>query len=172
MKNIVKIITASLVLSSALVAGQNIPNEGMKESLAKMAGEKGMFVKHEAFPKDYFLISKSLPFSVGLTLHHPRSSELGLSKEQLEKIQKIKGDTMPKVIEAAKEVKALELALAARMMSGESAKQNSKAVDEIALKKANLTKEHLKCIESVRAILTPTQRKTLLSYASAPMKKK
>ncbi|MEA2091028.1 MAG: hypothetical protein U9O83_01530 [Campylobacterota bacterium] len=168
-----KIITLSLAVgvTTALIAKPNIDNSGMKENIAKMAGEKGMFVKHEAFPKDYFLISKSLPFAVGLTLHHPRSSELGLSKEQLEKIQKIKGDTIPVVIESAKKIKKLELALSKRMMDGAKAEDEHKAVYEIASKKAELTNHHIRCIEKVRAILTPKQRKILLSYAGAKMQK-
>lgn len=168
MKNkMIKIITLSLALglTTALMAEPNIDNSGMKESMKQMAGEKGIFVKNEVFPKDYFLISKTMPFAVGLTLHHPRSSELGLSKKQIQEIQKIKGDTIPKVIKAAKEIKALEVALAKRMMDGQTAKENYKAVDEIALKKASLTKAHLGCIEAVRRILTPKQRDILLSYA-------
>ncbi len=168
MKNkMMKILTLSLAvgLSTSLMAKPNIDNSGMKENMKMMAGEKGMFVKNEVFPKDYFLISKTLPFAVGLTLHHPRSSELGLSKKQIEDIQQIKGDTIPTVLKAAKEIKALEIALAKRMMDGESAEQNYKAVEKIAHKKANLTKAHLGCIESVRKILTPKQREILLSYA-------
>ncbi len=172
-----KLISTTVALSlavgmtTALMAKPNIDNSGMKENIAKMAGEKGMFVKHEAFPKDYFLISKSLPFAVGLTLHHPRSSELNLSKTQIEQIQKIKGDTIPVVIQAAKEIKALEISLAKRMMDGAKAADESKAVDTIASKKAALTKNHLNCIEKVRAILNPEQRKTLLTYAGAKMSK-
>jgi len=174
MKNSMKkIITLSLAvgMSTALMAKPNIDNSGMHAQMKKMAGKKGMFVKHEAFPKDYFLISKSLPFAVGLTLHHPRSSELNLSKEQIEQIQKIKGDTIPVVIQAAKKIKALEIALAQRMMEGAKAKDEYKALQEIADKKTALSQIHLQCIENVRATLNPQQRKTLLSYAGAKMKK-
>lgn len=164
-------LSLALGLSTALMATPNVPIGDMKAGLAKMAGEKGIFAKHEMFPKDYFLISKNLPFSVGLTLHHPQSSKLGLSKEQIDKIKQIKADTMPKVIESALKIKKLELALSQRMMSGAKAEDELSAVDAIASKKAALTKEHLRCIASVRAILEPAQRKILLSYASAKMKK-
>ena len=167
MKNkMMKILTLSLAvgLSTTLMAKPNIDNSGAKERTKQMAGEKGMFVKNEVFPKDYFLIPKTLPFAVFLTLHHPRSSELGLTQKQIEDILKIKGDTGSIVIKAAKEIKALEIALAKRIIKGETAKENHKAVDEIALKKAALTKAHLGCIETVIGILTPKQIEILLSY--------
>lgn len=174
MKNTIKkiiILGIAVGMSTALMAEPNIDNSGMHAKMAKMAGEKGMFVKHEAFPKDYFLISKSLPFAVGLTLHHPRSSELNLSETQIEQIKKIKRTTVPAVVKAAKEIKALEIALAKRMMDGAKAEDESKAVDTIAAKKNALTKVHLVCIQNVRTILTPEQRKILLSYASVKMHK-
>ncbi|MEA2100495.1 MAG: hypothetical protein U9P72_10225 [Campylobacterota bacterium] len=174
MKNqIKKIITLSLAvgISTALIAEPNIDNREAKMGLKKMAGESGIFVKHEAFPKDYFLISKSLPFAVGLTLHHPRSSELELSKKQIDKILEIKSNTIPKVIKWAKEIKKLELALSKRMVGGATAIDEYRAVDIIASKKAELTKHHIGCIEKVRAILTLKQREILLSYAGDKMKK-
>ncbi len=58
--------------------------EKVKEKMSKSCGEVSPFNKNENFPKDYFLIPKNLPFAIGITLHHPRSSELGLSKEQIE----------------------------------------------------------------------------------------
>ena len=65
MQNIKKsIITLSLMvaISTILSAQPNIDNSEAKHKLKKMADESGVFVKHEVFPRDYFLISKSLPF--------------------------------------------------------------------------------------------------------------
>lgn len=169
-----KLLTIGLTLglSIVLMAKPNIANTEHHANLEKMAGEKGMFAQHEAFPKDYFLISKNLPFSIGLTLHHPESSTLGLSKKQTDALLTIKGNTIPMVIKAAKEIKALELTLSDKMVKGAKASTMHDAVDEIAKLKAALTKAHLKCIESARAILTDTQRKTLLGYAGKNMKHK
>lgn len=169
-----KIVTIGLALglATALMAKPNIPNTEHHANLAKIAGEKGLFAPHEVFPKDYFLISKNLPFSVGLTLHHPESSTLELTKEQIAKIQEIKGTTMPVVIKSAKEIKALELALSDKMVKGVKAADLGAEVNKIATLKAALTKAHLKCIESVREVLTEKQRKILLSYASKKMKHK
>ena len=162
-------ITLALGVTTLLMAKPNIDNADHHANLAKLAGEKGLFAQHEMFPKDYFLISKNLPFSIGLTLHHPESSTLGLSKEQIDALLKIKGDTMPLVIKGAKEVKALELALSDKMLKGAKATDMHNAVDKIAKLKSALTKAHLKCIESVRIILTEDQRKTLLGYAGKKM---
>ncbi len=169
-----KIITVSLVigLATALVAKPNLPMGDMKAKIAKMAGEKGVFTKHEVFPKDYFLIPKNLPFLAGLTLHHPMSSTLNLSDEQLQKIVAIKKNTVPLVLKAAKKIKALELELVDKTINETKASDMAADVDKIAALKAELTKMHLVCIESVRAILDEKQRKTLFSYATAKKKVK
>jgi hypothetical protein len=158
-------IISLLAVTTTLMAKPNIDPTKMKASLVETAGEKGVFAQNEVFPKDYFLISKNLPFLVGLTLHHPMSSDLNLSKEQIEKIQMIKGQLMPSIITSAKEIKSLEIALAQNMMEGKKASDMLTAVDKIAALKTALTKEHLKCIESVLAILTEDQKKKLLEYA-------
>ena len=161
-----KIITVSLALglSTILMAKANIDNSAFKASLSKIAGEKGVFAQNEVFPKDYFLISKNLPFLVGLTLHHPMSSTLELSKEQIEKIQTIKSDTMPTVIKSVKEIKALELALSDKIYKDAKAEDLSKEVEKIGSLKVALTKAHLDCIEAVREVLTPVQREKILTY--------
>ena len=174
MQNIKKsIITLSLMvaISTILSAQPNIDNSEAKHKLKKMADESGVFVKHEVFPRDYFLISKSLPFLVNLTLHHPRSSELGLSKEQISQIVAIKKETTPKVLKLAKEIKKLELSLSDRMIQGAKAKEEFSAIDTIAKKKSDLTKIHVRCIEKVLNVLTPKQKDILLSYAGAKHKK-
>ena len=171
MKRIVA-VSLALGLATVLMAKPNIDNSEFKANLSEIAGEKGLFAPNEVFPKDYFLINKNLPFSVGLTLHHPESSTLELTKEQIGKIQEIKAATMPTVIKSAKEIKALELALSDKMVKGAKAEEMGAEVDTIATLKAALTKAHLKCIESVREVLTEKQRKTLLSYASKKMKQK
>ena len=161
MKKIITISLLSAAVATSLIAKPNIDPTKMKASLAQMAGEKGVFAQNEMFPKDYFLISKNLPFLVGLTLHHPMSSDLNLSKEQIEKIQMIKGKLMPSIITSAKEIKALEIELAQNMMKGKKASDMLTEVDKIGDLKIALTKEHLKCIESVLAVLTEDQKKKL-----------
>ena len=164
-----KAIALSLVLGlvTGLMAKPNVPMGDMKAKMAKMAGESSPFNHNENFPKDYFLIPKNLPFLVGLTLHHPMSSTLGLSKEQIEKIAKIKKDTVPEVLKSAKEIKTLELKLVEMIRNEAPVTELDTTVDKIAAMKAALTKKHLRCIKAVRAVLSKEQRKKVFAYASA-----
>lgn len=165
-KTLLSIVILSLGLSFAN-AKQVISTKGFHEKLAKVAGEKGVFAPNENFPKDYFLVPRNLPFMVGYTLHHPRSSELNLSQEQIDKIVKIKETTVPAVIKMAKKIKALEIKLATNMESKTvDIEAQYPLVDEISQLKIQLTKAHLQCIKSVRNILTDKQFETLKQYVS------
>jgi len=164
MKKIVG-VTLALGLISMLFADPNIPLDKakLKAKMAKIAGEPSPFNKHENFPKDYFLIPKNLPFALGLTLHHPKSSELGLSKEQIAKLVELKKSKKGAILKEAKEIKDLELKLLGMLESREGnltkvTKEMSDLVDEIAKKKAELTKAHLQCIIDVQNVLTKEQR--------------
>lgn len=145
-----------------------VPRGDFTKKLKKVAGEPGQFYfGKEVFPKDYFLIPRNLPFLAGLSLHHPKSSTLKLSKEQIEGIQKIKKTTVPPVLKMTKKVKELELKLAQNIAIDTSkAEDQFGLVDEIAKIRTDLTKAHLKCINEVRAILTKEQYKKLLKYAT------
>jgi len=174
-----KIITLSLAvgLVSTLMAEPNIPvdKKAMKAKIAKMAGEVSPFNKNENFPKDYFLIPKNLPFALGLVLHHPESSTLGLSKEQIDKLVTMKKDKKPAIVKESKEIKKMELALLDLLEKGEGTnkdvtKEMSELVDAIAKKKAELTKAHLKCVIDVQNVLTKEQREKVGSYVNGAKK--
>ncbi len=168
-----KIVTLTLALGlvSALMADANVPidKKEMKAKMAKMAGEVSIFNKHENFPKDYFLIPKNLPFALGLVLHHPKSSTLGLSKEQIEKLVTIKKEKQPAILKESKEIKKMELSLLSLLESNEGnrtkiTKEMSELVDAIAKRKAELTKGHLQCVIEVQNILTKEQREKVGTY--------
>ncbi len=164
-----KMMIASIIfgLGTALLADANVPldKKAMQAKMQSIAGETSPFNKHENFPKDYFLIPKNLPFSMGLVLHHPQSSTLNLTKAQLDKLVKVKSETVPKVTQMAKEIKDLELSLVKQItQDGKKASELDELVDTIAKKKAALTKAHLKCIETVRDTLTQEQREKVKAY--------
>lgn len=166
-KNLLNITILALSLSFAN-ADQVISTKGFHDKLAKVAGEKGIFSPNENFPKDYFLVPRNLPFMVGYTLHHPQSSTLNLSQEQINKILTIKEATVPEVIKMAKKIKGLELELAKNMESKSvDIKAQYPLINEIAKQKAELTKAHIKCIKEVRNILTDKQFETLKNYVSS-----
>jgi len=172
------IVTLALGLTSLLMAEANIPidKQAMKAKVAKIAGEPSPFNKKENFPKEYFLIPKNLPFALGLVLHHPQSSTLGLSKEQIATLVKLKKDKKPSIVKSAKEIKSLELKLLDLLETNEGnqvkvSDEMSNLVDEIATKKANLTKAHLQCVIDVQNVLTKEQREKVSSYIKATKKK-
>jgi len=170
MKKII-IVTLALGLSSLLVADANIPmdKKAMKAKMIEMAGESSPFNKNENFPKEYFLIPKNLPFALGLVLHHPKSSTLGLTKNQTEKLLVMKKEKKPLILKEAKEIKKLELSLVSLLETNEGnrtkvTEEMSKLVDSIAKRKAELTKQHLQCVIDVQNILTLEQRKKVGAY--------
>jgi len=108
MNNFIK-ITLALSMTTFLMADANIPidKKAMKTKMTEMAGETSKFNPREHFPKEYFLIPRNLPYTLGLVLHHPKSSTLGLTKEQLNKLVNLKKETKPTILKSAKEIKSL-----------------------------------------------------------------
>jgi hypothetical protein len=166
--NVTKIIGAIIIATTVANGQPNIDPKPFKDKIQKVAGEVGQFaLMGEEFPKDYFLISKNIPFLAGLSLHHPQSSTLGLSKEQLEAIDKIKKETVPQVLKVSKKIKTLELQIAKNIaIDSQTSESQFATLEEIAKLKSELSKEHLRCIPKVRAILTNEQYKILLGYAT------
>ena len=140
--------------------------------LEKIAGDPGPFMGKENFPKSYFLISKNLPFLIGLALYHPASENLELTKKQIDSLLKYKNQATPKLASKALKIKKLEL----EIVKGIALEHNkAKAsdfftkVNEIAKLQAELTKAHLECIEYVKSILTDEQYEELLDYGVVNM---
>jgi ferritin len=172
-----KIITVSLTLGllSTLMAEPNVPldKNAMKAKMSEMAGEVSPFNKNENFPKDYFLIPKNLPYALGLVLHHPKSSTLNLSREQIRVLSNMKKEKQPAILKGSKEIKKMELQLLELLEKGEGTnkkvtKEMSELVDAIAQKKAELTKAHLQCVIDVQNVLTKEQRKKVESFVQTP----
>lgn len=161
---------ALMCVLSVTVGGQAYADGHKKEGdfktkMMEMAGPLGPFAASERFPKSYFLMADNLPFMVGLALMHPMKDTLNLTDEQEAKIQAIKEATVPKVLEAARQIKDKEIVLANKIIDGEKATDQEALVDEIGQLRIALTKKHLACIDKVRAILTDDQFKIMQSYA-------
>jgi hypothetical protein len=173
MKMVTRMIALTLVSAVCATAKPNLPppvEDFVK--MEKMAGPAGAFTAKENFPKDYFLIPKNLPYLVGMTLYDPSSSNLDLSKEQIEAILKIKKELMADASQKALIVKKLELEMVEKIglkHQGTKASDLYPTVDEIAKLKAELTKIHLDCIEKVKAVLTPKQFEEMLDYGIVNM---
>lgn len=170
---VASIVASTLLISTLASAKPNLPppvEEFVKTE--KMVGPAGPFVAKENFPKDYFLIPKNLPSLVGMTLYDSSSSNLELSKEQLEAIVKIKQELTQTALEKSLKVKKMELEIVEAIglkHSGTKAKDLYPKLEEIAKLKIELTKMHLECIEKVKAVLTPKQFEEMLDYGIVNM---
>jgi cytochrome c551/c552 len=175
MKKITLLTTLTLTLTTSLFAQPNMQmGEGAKK-LAKMAGEKSPYYRasKEAFPKDYFMVNQNLPFLVGVSLFHPNSDQLKLSKEQLDKLVKMKNTTVPAAAKIAKEIKGMELQLAKAMIEeNKEPKTQYELVEKISKLRTDLTKAHLDCIYNIQKVLSPEQFKTLITLATQKPKAK
>lgn len=173
MKIVTRMIALTLVSAVYVTAKPNLPppvEDFVK--MEKMAGPAGAFTAKENFPKDYFLIPKNLPYLIGMALHDPSSSNLDLSKEQIEAILKIKKELIANASQKALIVKKLELEIVEKIglkHQGTKASDLYSSIDEIAKLKAELTKMHLDCIEKVKAVLTPKQFEEMLDYGIVNM---
>jgi hypothetical protein len=163
------IIASSLILFSANASAEAVLPLPVEDAvkMEKMAGPVGPFTAKENFPKDYFLIPKNLPYLVGMTLYDPSSSNLKLSKKQIDAILEIKKELMANAAQKALTVKNMELDLMRKVTFEKKdikAKDYYSTVDEIAKLRAELTKIHLDCIEKVKAVLTKEQYEEMLDY--------
>jgi len=165
------VTTIALGLSTLLMASANVPldKEAMRAKVAKIAGATSPFNPQENFPKEYFLIPRNLPFALGIVLHHPQSSTLGLSKVQITQLVEMKQSKKPAIVKMAKEIKAMELQLLDMLESGEGSQTKvseamEQLVDKIAHQKATLTKAHLQCVIDVQNALTKEQRAKVSEY--------
>lgn len=167
------IASTAIFFTTNTIAEANLPppiEDVVK--IEKMAGPAGAFVSKENFPKDYFLMPKNLPYLVGLTLYDPSSSNLELSKEQIDAILVIKNDLMTTAVEKALVIKKMELDIMGQISFKHKSKKATEfypAIDEIAKLRAELTKIHLDCIEKVKAVLTEKQFEELLDYGVVNM---
>jgi len=164
------VINILLVLGFALYgyADAVIPRGDFSKKLQKAAGKQGPFVVgKDNFPKSYFLVHQNLPYLAGLTLHHPKSSTLGLSQKQIKAIVDIKKRTVPPVTKKAQKIKMLELKLTKNIaIDSNTPESQYEIVDMIGKLRIELTKAHLKCINEVRAVLSKSQYEKLLVYAT------
>lgn len=163
-------ISLALLASFALqgFAQPVIPGGDFVKKLQKAAGKQGQFVvDKDNFPKSYFLVHQNLPFLAGLALHHPKSSTLKLSKEQIEAVQDIKKRTVPVVIKMAQDIKLLELKLVQNVAIDSNTPQSQfEIIDAIAKLRTDLTKAHIVCINEVREVLSREQYERLLGFAT------
>jgi Spy/CpxP family protein refolding chaperone len=87
--------------------------------------------------------------------------ELELSKDQKEKLTKIRIETMSAVKTLTPQIATLENEVAKATMSGEKPENLKEKVDQIAKLKAKATMAHIKCIHDTKRVLTDRQLEVL-----------
>ncbi len=155
MKNFFFALIILFVSTNVIAAEQQSDAKQHMKQLKGGATEKGPYAAYDRWPKDYFLIPQNLPFMVGLSLYKPGHETIGYSEQQKAQIHKIRSATVPAVLKIAKEIKAMELDLANKLvMEKVPPKDLYHMVDEIAALRAKLTKAHLDCIYAVQQVIT------------------
>ena len=114
-----------------------------------------------------FLINKSaLPHLTKMLLESWDKAQLGLSKDQKEKLLVVRKYTLKSVKEIKQQVNTLENELIEELQDRVDPKKLDKSVDEIAKLKAKGTKVHLKCISDTLNILNDDQIELLLPFGN------
>ena len=167
------LIASTLVFATSVFSKANLPPPiADVVKMEKMSGDSGPFTSKDNFPKDYLLMSKNLPFLVGLSLYDSSSSNLELSEKQITALLAIKKGTMPTLAKIALNIKKLELEIVndiALKHNDVQAEIFYDKVDKIAKLRADATKSHLRCIVKVKKILTDEQYEELLDYGVVNM---
>lgn len=113
----------------------------------------------ERFPGDYFMIHKNLPHYMQVFRMHGDDPALGLDATQKQKLSALQESVVLKVTKAASQIKELELIVQKRVVYEKATSEDLKElIAKIAKLRADLTMEHISCINRVQQVLTPKQR--------------
>jgi len=115
----------------------------------------------QAGKRSPFLIVGLLPHTTMKIKKNWNNENLALSKEQKEKLVKVRQETLNALKSIKGKVFSLEKKVVKKVRAGEQPKNMLKLIDNIARLKAKATKVHLRCLYKTRQILTKKQRKVL-----------
>ena len=112
----------------------------------------------ERFPGDYFMIHKNLPHYMQVFRMYGDDPVLGLDATQKQKLSAFQESVVLKVTKAASQIKELELIVQKRVVHEHAKSAELKElIAKIAKQRADLTMEHINCINRVQQVLTPKQ---------------
>jgi len=104
-----------------------------------------------------FLIVGKMPHLMKPIKANWNNKELNLTKEQKEKLEIIRKNTVSTVKKLAKKIKMLEKKIVRNSLQGEPPKKLKEKVDRLAELKAKATMAHIRCIYKTKQILTSKQ---------------
>ncbi len=120
-----------------------------------------MSAKHKKMKKNPpFLIIGKMPHLTRLVKSN--WDKLDLTKEQQEKLIKLRKETISNIKSLTPKIRKLEKEVAKSALLGDEPKSLKDKVNEIAALKAKATMVHIKCIYETKKILTPKQLEKIL----------
>jgi Spy/CpxP family protein refolding chaperone len=124
------------------------------------------FLGDDNFPMGYSLMADSMPNFMHIYMKGGGMHELNLSAEQEKAIEKVFATRPQKMMKAASEIKKLETILVFKVVNeGKNAQEIKTLLDEIALKRKEMTILKISCVNIFRKTLTPEQYKRLRDMA-------
>jgi len=145
-KTLILLLTAG---SLAFATQPAAPTQGMKQHKMAKKGKKNT----------PFLIMGKMPHMTKQVMMN--WDKLELSKDQKEKLTKIRQETMGAVKKLKPQIMTLENEVATAAIAGEKPENLTEKVNQIAKLKAEATMVHIKCIYNTKNTLTAKQLELL-----------
>jgi len=124
------------------------------------------FLGNDNFPMGYSLMADSMPNFMHIYMKGGGMHKLDLSAKQEKAIEKVFSTRPQKMMKAATEIEKLETILVLKVVDeGKNAQEIKTLLDEIALKRKEMTMMKISCVNIFRETLTPEQYKRLRDMA-------
>jgi len=119
-----------------------------------------------------FLIKHGLPHMNKFVMKYMNDPSFALTNDQKEKLLKVREETMNSISTIKPKVATLRKEIVEASKSGTKASELKSRVERLASLEVKATMIHLKCIESIKAILTKDQLLFMSSKKGRGMKQK
>jgi len=124
------------------------------------------FLGDDNFPMGYSLMADSMPNFMHIYMKGGGMHKLNLSDKQEEAIEKVFATRPSQMMKAASEIEKLETKLVLKVVDeGKNAKEVKALLDEIALKRKEMTILKISCVNIFKETLTEKQYKSLRDMA-------
>ena len=124
------------------------------------------FLGNDNFPMGYSLMADSMPNFMHIYMKGGGMHKLNLSPKQEEAIEKVFATRPSQMMKAAAEIEKLETKLVLKVVDeGKNAKEVKILLDEIALKRKEMTVLKISCVNIFKETLTEEQYKSLRDMA-------
>ncbi len=120
----------------------------------------------EHFPKDYFLIHSNLPHFMHILRANQNSETIALTDKQKQALDPVQGNVAAVVMPVSTEIRKLELEIMRAVVDEKKgAAELQKKIDQVAIKRSQLTAAQINCMNEVQKLLSKKQYAALLKLA-------